>query len=226
MPTLKSFVDQIVTIEHIDFLITYFAVGALFAAIVFAVSVVSVPMMLDRGTDTIVAALTSVRALFTNFLPLLVWALLIVIVVSAGFATFFVGLVVAVPIIGHATWHAYKSLCCRCTRGIALLVYATAARSHVHSERKRTVSRLRSGAAARSADLQLHNTHPALPAAREGIALLPTLLAWRGGKGNPGTARAAPGGVPPLHFGGARGRPGASRPMLAVPRRAATLRSP
>ncbi|MGE5712754.1 MAG: DUF2189 domain-containing protein, partial [Betaproteobacteria bacterium] len=59
MPTLQSFVAQVVSIEHVDFLLTYFAVGALFAGIVFAVSVVSVPMMLDRGTDTIVAALTS-----------------------------------------------------------------------------------------------------------------------------------------------------------------------
>jgi uncharacterized membrane protein len=110
MPTLKSFIAQVVTVEHFDFLLTYLAVGALFAAIVFAVSVVSVPLMLDRGTDTIVAALTSVRALFTNPLPLMVWALLIVIVIGAGFASFFIGLVVAAPVIGHATWHAYKSL--------------------------------------------------------------------------------------------------------------------
>jgi uncharacterized membrane protein len=110
MPTLKSFVAQVVSVEHVDFLLTYFAVGALFAGIVFAVSVVSVPMMLDRGTDTIVAALTSVRALFTNPLPLAIWALLIVAIIGIGFATFFVGLVVAVPLIGHATWHAYKDL--------------------------------------------------------------------------------------------------------------------
>lgn len=110
MPTLQSFLEQIVSVEHIDFLLTYFAVGALFAAIVFAVSVVSVPMMLDRGTDTIVAALSSVRALFTNPLPLLVWALLIVVLIGVGFATFFIGLVIAVPIVGHATWHAYRSL--------------------------------------------------------------------------------------------------------------------
>jgi uncharacterized membrane protein len=72
--------------------------------------VVSVPMMLDRGTDTIVAALTSVRALFENFGPLLLWAVLIVVVVGIGFATLFIGLVVAVPIVGHATWHAYRDL--------------------------------------------------------------------------------------------------------------------
>src|SRR5512134_1744105 len=110
MPTLQGFMGQIVSIEHLDFLLTYFAVGALFAAIVFAVSVVSVPMMLDRGTDTVVAALTSVRALFANFVPLTVWALLIVILVGAGFASLCVGLVIVVPLIGHATWHAYRDL--------------------------------------------------------------------------------------------------------------------
>ena len=125
MPTLKSFVGQVVSLEHADFLVTYLAVGAVFATIVFAISVVSVPMMLDRGTDTIVAALNSVRALFANPLPLALWALIIVALVAAGFATFFVGLIVVVPVIGHATWHAYR----------ALLVYATAPPSHVHSER-------------------------------------------------------------------------------------------
>jgi len=57
-----------------------------------------------------VAALTSVRALFANFVPLTVWALLIVVLVGVGFATLFLGLVIAVPIIGHATWHAYRDL--------------------------------------------------------------------------------------------------------------------
>jgi len=110
MPTLESFLARVTSVEHLDFLLTYFAVGALFAGIVFAVSVVSVPMMLDRGTDPVVAALTSVRALLANPLPLAVWALLIVLIIGAGFATFFIGLVVAAPLIGHATWHAYRAL--------------------------------------------------------------------------------------------------------------------
>jgi uncharacterized membrane protein len=110
MPTLKNFFGQVISADHIDFVVTYFAVGAVFASIAFAVSVVSVPMMLDRGTDTVVAALTSVRALATNPAPLMLWAGLIVLIVGLGFATLFVGLVVAVPWIGHATWHAYQSL--------------------------------------------------------------------------------------------------------------------
>lgn len=110
MPTLKGFLQQIVSLQHLDFLLTYFAVGLAFAVIAFAVSVVSVPMMLDRGTDTVVAALTSARALLTQTAPLLLWAVMIVVIVGLGFATLFIGLVVAVPVIGHATWHAYRDL--------------------------------------------------------------------------------------------------------------------
>ncbi len=110
MPTLSNFLTRVVSPEHWDFILTYFAVGSLFAMIVFAISVVSVPMMLDRGTDTVVAALTSVRALFENLVPLVLWALLIVVIIGLGFATLFVGLIVAAPLIGHATWHAYQDL--------------------------------------------------------------------------------------------------------------------
>jgi uncharacterized membrane protein len=58
----------------------------------------------------VVAALTSLRACRENVGPMLVWAALIALVVGAGFALWFLGLVVAVPVIGHATWHAYKAL--------------------------------------------------------------------------------------------------------------------
>ena len=110
MPSLTGFLARIVSIEHWDFVLTWLAVGAMFAVLVFAVSVVSVPMMLDRGTDAVVAALTSIRALLANPVPLLVWAALIVLLIGAGFATLFIGLIVTAPIVGHATWHAYREL--------------------------------------------------------------------------------------------------------------------
>jgi uncharacterized membrane protein len=110
MPSLSGFLGQVTSVEHWDFVLTYFAVGAVFATIVFALSVVSVPLMLARGTDTVVAAITSVRALAANPLPLALWAVLIVLLVGAGLATFFCGLLVTVPIVGHATWHAYEDL--------------------------------------------------------------------------------------------------------------------
>jgi len=110
MPTLSGFLGRVASPQHWDFVLTYFAVGGVFATIVFALSVVSVPLMLDRGTDTVVAAVTSIRALAANPLPLLLWAALIVLLVAAGFATLFLGLLVAVPVVGHATWHAYEEI--------------------------------------------------------------------------------------------------------------------
>ncbi len=110
MPTLSGFLGRIASVEHWDFVVTYFAVGGVFAMIVYAISVVSVPLMLDRGTDTVVAAITSVRSLASNPLPLLLWALMIVVLIGVGFATAFFGLLVTAPIVGHATWHAYRDL--------------------------------------------------------------------------------------------------------------------
>lgn len=110
MPSISGFLGQVTSVEHLDFVLTYFAVGAVFATIVFAISVVSVPLMLARGTDTVVAAITSARALAANPLPLALWAVLIVLMVAAGFATLFFGLLLTVPVVGHATWHAYEDL--------------------------------------------------------------------------------------------------------------------
>ncbi len=110
MPTVAGFIDQMFALSNLEFLLAYLCVGGFFAVLVFAIGVVSVPMMLDRGTDGIVAVLTSLRAFGANVPAMIVWGLAIVVLVALGFALFFVGLVVAVPVIGHATWHAYRAL--------------------------------------------------------------------------------------------------------------------
>ncbi|HYQ99403.1 MAG TPA: DUF2189 domain-containing protein, partial [Casimicrobiaceae bacterium] len=110
MPTVASFLDQILSPSNVEFLFAYLCVGGFFAVFTFAIAVVSVPMMLDRGTDGVVAVLTSLRAFGANVPAMIVWGILIVALVALGFALFFVGLAVAVPVIGHATWHAYRAL--------------------------------------------------------------------------------------------------------------------
>jgi uncharacterized membrane protein len=110
MPTVDRFLEQVLSFDNLEFLIAYFCVGAVFAVLVFAMSVVSVPMMLDRHVDGVVAVLTSLKAFGADTGALLVWGLVIAVVIGAGFALWFVGLVVAVPVIGHATWHAYRDL--------------------------------------------------------------------------------------------------------------------
>lgn len=84
------------------------AVGSIFAAIVFTASAFSLPMMLDRGTDAITGALTSANAVLKNKAAMLIWAGIIVALVLLGFATLMLGLAIVLPLIGHATWHAYK----------------------------------------------------------------------------------------------------------------------
>ncbi len=83
-------------------------VGAVFAVIVFAASAFSLPMILDRRVDAVTAVVTSVNAVLRNKKPMLLWAALIVLSVVLGFATAFVALAVLLPLIGHATWHAYQ----------------------------------------------------------------------------------------------------------------------
>ena len=110
MPTVHGFLGQLLSPDNVEFLVAYACVGGFFALLVLAISVVAVPMMLDRGTDGVVAVLTSMRAFGANPAAMLVWGATIVAVIGAGFALVFVGLVVAAPIIGHATWHAYREL--------------------------------------------------------------------------------------------------------------------
>ncbi len=87
----------------------YTLAGLGFALFVFATSVVSLPMLLDRrDMDTLTAMITSFNALRLNLAPMALWAAIIVAAVAAGFASFYLGLIVALPVIGHASWHAYR----------------------------------------------------------------------------------------------------------------------
>jgi uncharacterized membrane protein len=109
--TLDTTVSQIFfSGSGLTFLLIFTAVGAIIAAAVFAISVVSIPMMLDRKIDFITAVLTSITAVRANLGPMVLWAALIVIFTGIGLVTFYIGLAVALPLIGHATWHAYKDL--------------------------------------------------------------------------------------------------------------------
>lgn len=96
--------------EHNAFAVTWFAFGGLLALFVFSLSVVSVPMLLDRDCDFVTAMFTSLQAFLANSVPLLLWAALIVALTLTGFATLLFGLVILMPILGHASWHAYREL--------------------------------------------------------------------------------------------------------------------
>ena len=80
----------------------------MFAALVFSTAVVSIPMILDRDTDAVSAAITSIRVVFSNPGVMLLWGLLITVLVTVALLPWGLGLVVIGPLLGHATWHAYR----------------------------------------------------------------------------------------------------------------------
>ncbi len=91
-------------------LIGYIVSGAILAAIVFSLSVVAVPLIIERHASATDAMWTSVRVTFANLPAMLVWAALIVAVTTLGFITLLIGMIVVAPLLGHATWHAYRDL--------------------------------------------------------------------------------------------------------------------
>lgn len=86
------------------------AVGALFAIFVLTISVVSFPLLLDRDVGLPTAMATSIRAVAANPGPMLVWGLIVAIGLALGMLPLFLGLAVVVPVLGHATWHLYRTV--------------------------------------------------------------------------------------------------------------------
>jgi len=86
------------------------AAGAVLALLVFSITAVSIPLLMRREVDIVTATLTSFRAVALNPAPMLLWAVLIAGMMAFAFATLFLGMIVVFPLIGHATWHAYRSL--------------------------------------------------------------------------------------------------------------------
>jgi len=110
MPTMQHFLAQLFSLNNLEFLAVYICIGFVFASLVFAISWVSIPLMLDRDTDAITAMIISCVALFINVPATIVWSGLIIASVVVGFMSWNIGFLVIMPVIGHATWHAYKEV--------------------------------------------------------------------------------------------------------------------
>jgi uncharacterized membrane protein len=109
--TLQEFMTVVLTTkEGLLFLAIGNAVGALLSLILFSLTVVSFPLLLEREVDFVTAMVTSVRAVVTNPLPMIGWAAVIVMLLIVSALPYFLGLVVTLPVLGHATWHLYKRI--------------------------------------------------------------------------------------------------------------------
>jgi uncharacterized membrane protein len=111
LPPPSAFVPTLLfTSRGLDLLVTGTAVGAVLAALVFTISVISVPLLMTRRIDVVSAMAASVACVLLNPKPMALWAGLIAGIMVLGVASLFVGLVIAFPLIGHATWHAFRQL--------------------------------------------------------------------------------------------------------------------
>jgi len=106
-----SFVQMLFfSTDGMPFLIVGTIVGGVFAVLAFALSAVSIPLILDRDVGALAAMATSVSAVLVNWRVMLGWAALIALFGAAGLVSFYIGLGVTLPLIGYATWHAYRDL--------------------------------------------------------------------------------------------------------------------
>jgi uncharacterized membrane protein len=93
-----------------DQILAYIAIGGALAAAVFAVSVVSIPLIIDRHVSATHAMRASINAVFSNLPAMIVWSALIVALTAIGYAPLLGGMLLIAPLLGHATWHAYKDM--------------------------------------------------------------------------------------------------------------------
>ena len=109
--SLQEFITVVLTTsEGLWFLAIGNAVGAALSLILFSLTVVSFPLLLDRDVDFVTAMITSVRAVVTSPVPMIGWAAVIVVLLVVSALPYFLGLLVTLPVLGHATWHLYRRI--------------------------------------------------------------------------------------------------------------------
>ncbi len=108
MPDFKGSLMALLSPDNLPFIAAWACVGAVFAGLIYSVSVISIPMILHRQTDAITAGLTSMRLVHSQTGVMLLWGALITLLVVLALLPWFAGLLVVGPVIGHASWHAYR----------------------------------------------------------------------------------------------------------------------
>ena len=109
--TLGEFWTVLTTTESgLWFLLVGHGIGAVLSLVVFALTVVSFPLLLDREVDVVTAMITSVKAVFASPVVMIAWAALIAACIYVSIGLAFLGLLITLPILGHATWHVYRQI--------------------------------------------------------------------------------------------------------------------
>jgi uncharacterized membrane protein len=107
--SFPAFYNALVTSLTIPMVLGYLSVGLIYVLVAFAFAAVSIPLMMDHpDTDPITALVVSWTAVIHNWKPMLLWAVLIAVITGIGLSLFYIGLAVTMPLLGFATWHAYR----------------------------------------------------------------------------------------------------------------------
>jgi uncharacterized membrane protein len=109
--SLGEFFQVVLTTnEGLIFLVLGNIIGAALSLILFSITVVSFPLVLERDVDFVTAMITSVRSVAQNPVPMVLWGAIVVVLLVISTLPFFLGLIVTLPILGHTTWHLYRCL--------------------------------------------------------------------------------------------------------------------
>lgn len=108
LTNVMSSTELLTTAEGIGMLVAGTAVGGAIATLLFSVSVISVPMLLDRDLDVVSSMVVSVKSVLANRAAMLFWGVIIVICCIAAMVPMFLGMIVIFPVLGHASWHVYR----------------------------------------------------------------------------------------------------------------------
>lgn len=108
MTNVSGSLDVFLTPNGLTMIAVELGVGAILAFLLFAITVVSLPLVLDREVDFVTAMLTSLAVVKANLIPMLIWAGLIAVLSLFALLPMFLGLIIVLPILGHATWHLYR----------------------------------------------------------------------------------------------------------------------
>lgn len=110
MTNVSSSIDVYLTSNGLTMLAFGTAVGGAFALLLYMITVISLPLLLDREVDFVTAMITSFQSVSENFVPMMIWAALIAGMTFAAMLPGFLGLFLAMPLLGHASWHLYSQM--------------------------------------------------------------------------------------------------------------------
>jgi uncharacterized membrane protein len=107
---MQDFLESVVLTRQGFLLETWLAMGGILAAPIFACTVITVPMLLDRQVSLRTAMVTSFRVVASHPLPMAIWGALLLTLTLLGFLSALIGLMLVMPLLGHASWHAYRDV--------------------------------------------------------------------------------------------------------------------